>query len=535
MLATDVYIRAFKRALQTGIISDTLKQVFNDKKNYEKFYGIITPQHKHQLADLIETAMALLGNNANLNWIDTSKITSMQSLFNPPFFISQFNGDISMWDVSNVTDMSWMFSHSLFNGNISNWDVRNVTRMRGMFCESKFNQDISNWDVSNVIDMSYMFHESNFNGNLYNWDVSNVKTMQFIFCKNTHFDTNISRWDITTAFELSYDNIRYPFPPSYTKGGNGIFHAFDNVSKNNLPHKCIQAYNWILNERVKRAKLAESTNRDTPRGLNDYQMKLLSDLDDNNLDQLDSLQSKSVNTMQNANDAIIIKKFSKAIQQVIYQYRTGQYPLPPNILDDRIKNEINNPANFEKYKAIIQPSSDTDFKELIFAGIELLGLDGNFNWIDTSKITSMTEIFTSGFNGDISVWDVSNVTDMNNLFVYCTKFNKDISKWDVSNVTNMHTMFMYCTEFNKDISKWDVSNVAIMAGMFAHTQKFNQDIGRWNVSSVTNMSSMFYYANAFNQDISNWDIKNVKKNDFMFTGSIVEHCNRPDFINRFCK
>mgnify|MGYP002516597932 CR=1 FL=1 len=64
----------------------------------------------------------------------------MKNLFNPPFFIlSQFNGDISMWDVSSVTDMSWMFNHSSFNGNISNWDVSNVTSMRGMFSESNFN------------------------------------------------------------------------------------------------------------------------------------------------------------------------------------------------------------------------------------------------------------------------------------------------------------------------------------------------------------------------------------------------------------
>jgi surface protein len=136
--------------------------------------------------------------------------------------------------------------------------------MSGLFSSnSKFNGDISLWNVSNVTDMSYMFYESNFNGNLYNWDVSNVKNMQFMFCKNPRFNTDISRWDITVAFELAYDDIHYPFPTKYTNGGNGIFHAFDNVPKNNLPHKCIQAYNWILNERAKQHKLTESTNRDT--------------------------------------------------------------------------------------------------------------------------------------------------------------------------------------------------------------------------------------------------------------------------------
>jgi surface protein len=54
-------------------------------------------------------------------------------------YAEKFNQPIGGWDVSNVTDMSWMFSNSSFNGNLSHWDVSNVTRMRGMFNESKFN------------------------------------------------------------------------------------------------------------------------------------------------------------------------------------------------------------------------------------------------------------------------------------------------------------------------------------------------------------------------------------------------------------
>ena len=42
-----------------------------------------------------------------------------------------FNGDLSGWDVRNVTDMSSMFcSAAAFNGDLSGWDVRNVTDMR---------------------------------------------------------------------------------------------------------------------------------------------------------------------------------------------------------------------------------------------------------------------------------------------------------------------------------------------------------------------------------------------------------------------
>ena len=43
------------------------------------------------------------------------------------FIDTQFNGDISNWDVSNVTDMASMFWSSPFNGNLSSWEVSNVT------------------------------------------------------------------------------------------------------------------------------------------------------------------------------------------------------------------------------------------------------------------------------------------------------------------------------------------------------------------------------------------------------------------------
>ena len=46
-----------------------------------------------------------------------------------------------------------------FSG-IEFWDVSNVTNMNYMFSESSFIQDISSWDVSNIKDMREMFSDS---------------------------------------------------------------------------------------------------------------------------------------------------------------------------------------------------------------------------------------------------------------------------------------------------------------------------------------------------------------------------------------
>ena len=44
----------------------------------------------------------------------------------------------------------------------------------------------------------------------------------------------------------------------------------------------------------------------------------------------------------------------------------------------------------------------------------------------------------------------------------------EINNWDVSNVTNMTQMFEYAESFNQSLNKWNVSNVENMYGMFYH-------------------------------------------------------------------
>ena len=71
-------------------------------------------------------------------------------------------GPIELWNISEVTRMSYMFWNATsFNKPLNNWDVSSVTGMSYMFYNAlSFNQPLNYWNVSNVTDMSYMFYDA---------------------------------------------------------------------------------------------------------------------------------------------------------------------------------------------------------------------------------------------------------------------------------------------------------------------------------------------------------------------------------------
>ena len=113
------------------------------------------PKSNGELSRIIKERISKEGPYCDLNDIDVSQITDMSYLF----YGSKFDGDISRWNVSNAISMTGMFDRSKFNQDISNWDVSKVKKMDFMFCFSKFNQDISKWKIYKDCSTSDMFED----------------------------------------------------------------------------------------------------------------------------------------------------------------------------------------------------------------------------------------------------------------------------------------------------------------------------------------------------------------------------------------
>ncbi len=89
------------------------------------------------------------------------------------------------------------------------------------------------------------------------------------------------------------------------------------------------------------------------------------------------------------------------------------------------------------------PKTKEELQELLKELIDERGNEGDFNDIDTSRITDMSELFRDMkiFNGNISKWDVSEVESMDFMFCGAKSFNRDISEWDVKKVKYMYYIF----------------------------------------------------------------------------------------------
>jgi hypothetical protein len=144
--------------------------------------------------------------------------------------------NISSWNVSNVTNMSYMFyaasrlggagmTQGYISGTFSN--TANVNKMISMFDSTTVWQGrLGTWNMANVTDTSRMFSKSGFNNgyttfqegdlSVNAWNVSNVTDMQYMFgdpagTTISYFDQRIPSWSVgnVTNFTGMFKGARF--------------------------------------------------------------------------------------------------------------------------------------------------------------------------------------------------------------------------------------------------------------------------------------------------------------------------------------
>lgn len=136
----------------------------------------------------------LLGKNKKFNMIHATN-DNIRLIVKNELDKQGPNADLNYVDVSEVTDMSFLFCGRMLNSNclglsyddinpdVTYWDVSKVENMKCMFYYLKnFNRNISEWNVNKVKDMSYMFYKcKKFYQNLYDWETENLESYLNMF------------------------------------------------------------------------------------------------------------------------------------------------------------------------------------------------------------------------------------------------------------------------------------------------------------------------------------------------------------------
>ena len=172
---------------------------------------------------------------------DVSQVTDMSRMF---YQCSGLTGelDLSEWDTSNVTTMEYMFNQcsKLTSLDVSNWDTSKLTKITNMFnyCSKLTSLDVSNWDTSNISDMSNLFNGCSglTSLDLSTWNISNLSVTNGMFSNCAALTSlklnDLGRYqyctslNLTACSALTKDSILYLFNNAFDRSAAGYTTAF---------------------------------------------------------------------------------------------------------------------------------------------------------------------------------------------------------------------------------------------------------------------------------------------------------------------
>lgn len=149
-------------------------------------------------------------------------------------------------------------------------------------------------------------------------------------------------------------------------------------------------------------------------------------------------------------------------------------------------------------------------------------LNDEISKIDTSKVTSMSNMFTMCQNLtslDLSSLNTSKVTDMSNMFNNCTLLeNLNLSNINTSNVISFNNTFYNCSRLTGlDLSSFNTEKAENFSGMFLGCGITSLNISNFNKPVVWGLSNMFQTcSNLTTLNFGSFNIPKLQQSRAMF-------------------
>ena len=484
----------------------------------------------------------------NITKTGSLKLGNLGAYFYGAANLINITGNLNLKDTTNLSQM--FMSATKFNGNISGWNTSSVTNMSTMFAGTPFNQPLNNWDTSSVTNMEWMFAATPFNQTLNNWDTSSVRNMQGMFWGAYSFNQNISGWNVCRVSNFWWFDHYTPlwnpeYKPVFGQPCHNYVYYFESTwdttktssgSSNSksimLPLHQGGKYNFTVHwgdgtsSKITSWNSANKTHTYAHSGR--FTLIIVGQIEgfrfDNRGDKLKLINIKRTGPLKLGN----LGGYFYGARNLVNI--TGNLNLTGTTNFQNMFREatrLNHISNISKWNT----SSVTNMEGMFaHAG----AFNQSLNKWNTSSVANMARMFDSvTFNQPLNNWDTSSVTNMEWMFSQADSFNQSLNNWDVSKVTNMANMFYGVNSFNQPLNNWDTSSVTNMANMFYGVNSFNQSLNNWDVSKVTNMANMFYGVNSFNQPLNNWNVSKVTNMQEMFSGrkeywrSVANPFNQP--------
>ena len=376
----------------------------------------------------------------------TDNLRNMSYMF---AWATNFNTDISWWNVENVRDMSALFAGAKkFNQPLKNRDTSKVYVMNYMFdWATAFNQPLTNWDTSNVVSMYRMFYKAmSFNSDVSGWDLRKVTKLEAMFAWASSFNQPLTNWQTS-------DKLRW------------VNDMFGWASAFNQDVSCLNMENVVTFARM----FSSASSFNQP--LNGWNTR-------------------------NVTDMSAMFYWATSFNQPLNNWNTSN-----------VKNMY---LMFFKATSFNQPLNDWDthnVKDMRAMFAWATSFNQPLNDWTTSNVQDMSAMFdkATSFNQDLSKWDTSQVTGMIAMFNEAKAFEgSGLEKWNVEKVENIGAMFQNAFSFNADISDWNPKS--LMKGDFFiyRTDKNSQPLSfsrenyewllyKWN-NKLTNANREFNLA-----------------------------------------